>query len=205
MSESKAVSIRIPDELLAKVDRLAEEKYKSHKGTPNRSLVILDAIANYFDTLSDSSNSNEIISVSDSVSIAEFRELQGIVNTLSDTVKRLENFIYTLSDDVLKEKGENVVVKQPKQNQLSIIASSDSVNSVNYQKSTVLTGEELASILKTNPSKLSQERKNRTNEDFINWTRSLKGNLQKTGWTYKPKSKGKGFDYFPITEEAKTS
>jgi predicted transcriptional regulator len=38
VSSSKTVSLRVPEDLLSKIDRLAQEKYKSHKGVPNRSL-----------------------------------------------------------------------------------------------------------------------------------------------------------------------
>ena len=102
MAESKAISIRVPDLLLEKIDRLAEENYKSHKGTPNRSLVILDAIVAYFDTLSDTNNVDRIITVSDSVSIAEFNELRDITIALSHTVKQLEHRLFTTSDSVIK-------------------------------------------------------------------------------------------------------
>ena len=102
MAESKAISIRVPDILLEKIDRLAEEKYKSHKGTPNRSLVVLDAIVAYFDTLSDTSTVNESVTVSDSVNIVEFNELRSIVTALSDSVRQLEDRLFTVSDIVNK-------------------------------------------------------------------------------------------------------
>jgi hypothetical protein len=100
MAESKAISIRVPDILLEKIDRLANEKYKSHKGTPNRSLVILDAIVAYFDTLSDTDNADELITVSDNVSTVEFRELQNIVIAMSDSVRQLKDKLFTASDSV---------------------------------------------------------------------------------------------------------
>jgi metal-responsive CopG/Arc/MetJ family transcriptional regulator len=100
MANSKAISIRVPDELLEKIDTLAEEKYKSHKGTPNRSLVVLDAIVAYFDTLSDTNDPSDIISVSDSVSIVDFNALRDVVIALSDSVKRLEHKFITSSDSV---------------------------------------------------------------------------------------------------------
>jgi metal-responsive CopG/Arc/MetJ family transcriptional regulator len=117
MANSKAISIRIPDELLEKIDLLAEEKYKSHKGTPNRSLVVLDAIVAYFATLSDTDSSDNIASVSDSVSIIDFNELRDIVNTLSDTVKQLTE----------NHKLTQTKTRESKQNQLPIFPVSDSV------------------------------------------------------------------------------
>jgi metal-responsive CopG/Arc/MetJ family transcriptional regulator len=49
MANSPLVSIRIPLETLAQLDELAEKLYPSRKvgGKPNRSQVILDAIANF--------------------------------------------------------------------------------------------------------------------------------------------------------------
>ena len=59
MTNSKTVSLRIPSELLTKIDQLAEEKYSSHKGVPNRSLAILDAITHYFESVSCSKGGND--------------------------------------------------------------------------------------------------------------------------------------------------
>lgn len=43
--DSQIVSIRIPDNLLKKIDRIAQERYPQRNGKPaNRSQVILDAI-----------------------------------------------------------------------------------------------------------------------------------------------------------------
>lgn len=49
MAESKVVSIRIPQDLLEGIDRLAAERYPSRRpgGDPNRSQLILDALAAY--------------------------------------------------------------------------------------------------------------------------------------------------------------
>jgi metal-responsive CopG/Arc/MetJ family transcriptional regulator len=138
MANSKAISIRVPDELLEKIDLLAEEKYKSHKGTPNRSLVVLDAIVAYFDTLSDTSKIKDTVSVSDSVSIAEFNELRESFVVLSDTVDQIKEKMSLVSDSV----PENY--KEPsKQNQLSIIPVSDNVDNSEPSKQSDV-GDELA-------------------------------------------------------------
>jgi predicted DNA-binding protein len=123
MANSKAISIRVPDELLEKIDLLAEEKYKSHKGTPNRSLVVLDAIVAYFDTLSDTSNFENVVSVSDNVSIVEFNELREKLIALSDTVGKMKGTLSSVSDSVPKNDKE-----PSEQNQLSIIPVSDNVD-----------------------------------------------------------------------------
>jgi predicted DNA-binding protein len=79
MANSKAISIRIPDEYLARIDELAEKKHKSIKGTPVRSLVILDAIVAYFDKMPDSVSKEKIVTLSDTVSIVNFKQLQDSV------------------------------------------------------------------------------------------------------------------------------
>jgi metal-responsive CopG/Arc/MetJ family transcriptional regulator len=51
MANSPLVSLRIPEETLEKLDNLAEKLYPSRKinGKPNRSQVILDAIAHFLE------------------------------------------------------------------------------------------------------------------------------------------------------------
>ena len=131
MAESKAISIRVPDILLEKIDRLAEEKYKSHKGTPNRSLVVLDAIAAYFNTPSDTGTVNELITTSDDVNIVEFNELRDIVTALSDSVRQIEDRLSTVSDNVNKlgiDIDSKIVDKDLSVGQLGIITVSDSID-----------------------------------------------------------------------------
>jgi metal-responsive CopG/Arc/MetJ family transcriptional regulator len=110
MSNSRTISLRIPDELLSKIDRLAEQKHKSHKGTPNRSLVILDAIITYCNTLSDSEEENGD-TMSHTVTIEQFQSLQDTVYSLSEELKALKSNIYTVQNTVLppdpvEKKGE---------------------------------------------------------------------------------------------------
>jgi metal-responsive CopG/Arc/MetJ family transcriptional regulator len=179
MANSKAISIRIPDELLEKIDRLAEEKYKSHKGTPNRSLVVLDAIVAYFDTLSDTGNSSNDISLSDSVSIAEFNDLKDIVITLSDNVKQLENKVITLSDTVNKLSKDiklNPEDKQPKQGELDIIAMSDSVIALN--------GTELAKRLNVAQSMVSKQK---NSQELASWSKAK--DPESIAWSYNSETK----------------
>jgi predicted DNA-binding protein len=102
MADSKAVSIRIPDELLAKIDDLAERKYKSIKGKPNRSLVILDAVVAFFNAVSDSEINNDLIALSDTVDIKDFKKLQDFVTALSEDVTRLKGTLITPSDTAIK-------------------------------------------------------------------------------------------------------
>lgn len=51
MSKSKIVSISLPADMVARIDAIAAVKYKSHNGKPNRSKLILDAIATHFKVL----------------------------------------------------------------------------------------------------------------------------------------------------------
>lgn len=179
MANSKAISIRIPDELLDKIDLLAEEKHKSHKGTPNRSLVVLDAIVAYFDTLSDTSNNEDIVSVSDSVSIIEFNELRDIVLTLSDTVERLESKLITSPDSVEKldkNTKSDREDEKPKQGELDILAMSDSV--------TVLNGTELAKRLGVAQSMVSKQK---SSQELANWSKAK--DPESIAWSYDPETK----------------
>jgi metal-responsive CopG/Arc/MetJ family transcriptional regulator len=102
MGESKAISIRIPDELLDKVNKLAEEKYKSIAGKPNKSQVIQNALIAYFKTLSDSVSDEEKVAEYDTVSLVDFKELQAFVATLSEEVERLKKEKVTASCVVTK-------------------------------------------------------------------------------------------------------
>jgi predicted DNA-binding protein len=193
MANSKAISIRVHDELLDKIDKLAEEKYKSRKGTPNRSQVVLDALDAYFDTLSDNNNSEDIVSLSDTVRIEDFQELRNIVNTLSDSVRQLEDKVITLSenDGQFNSKDIEPTKDEPEQNQLSIISVSDSVQE--------LTGQELAKKLGINASDISTKKNHLAVKEFIEWTKNLPTNVDRVGWTYKPKDKGKGVLYYPVS------
>lgn len=179
MANSKAISIRVPDELLEKIDRIAEEKYKSHKGTPNRSLVILDFIVTQLATLSDTNDRQDTVSVSDSVSIEEFRRLWDCVSTLSDSVKKLSGDFIALSDNV-KKSTENIQVnredEKPEQSQLSIILVPDNVIGLN--------GKELAQRLNTSQKWISQKKES---QEFAELSRAKDPEL--IGWYYDSETK----------------
>jgi len=197
MANSKAISIRIPDELLEKIDLLAEEKYKSHKGTPNRSLVVLDAIVSYFNTLSDTSKIDDIISVSDSVSIAEFNGLRDAVNALSDSVRQLESKLI-ISSDVEQQLADNISLEEdePEQSQLSIISVSDSAIKIEDG----FTPAELAKRLgkefgDVNSKKYQSYKVKGKPEEFATWAKKL----DPDGWEWEfREEKGKRGKYFPI-------
>ena len=94
MPESKAVSVRIPQYLLDKLDAIAASKYPPRgKGTPNRSQVMLDAfdfIAHHTDTVYD--NVGESIDT-DRLSTLE-QEVESLKgNTASDSVNKLSELL----------------------------------------------------------------------------------------------------------------
>lgn len=185
MAESKAISIRVPEILLKKIDLLAEEKYKSHKGTPNRSLVVLDAIVAYFNTLSDTDNVEDIISVSDSVSIADFKELRGTVITLSDSFESLRHELVALSDSVLKLnelKPDDKTDRRPQHTQLTTMPVSDTV--INDG----LTTNQLAERIGSTNKVILKERGRHPEfpSKFLNWVR--KKDPDGFGWEYKEES-----------------
>jgi metal-responsive CopG/Arc/MetJ family transcriptional regulator len=188
MANSKAISIRIPDELLEKIDLLAEQKYKSHKGTPNRSLVVLDAIVVYFDTLSDTEAISLELPVSDSVSIVEFNELREEFGILKDSVKYLIEEMSTLTDTVDKTDA-----KQPERSQLSILVVSDNVSEIEKG----LTPIELAERLGKKPGDVTSKKAKVKDapEKFSEWAKKL--DPEGWGWEFR-ESEGKRVKYFPI-------
>ncbi|MFA9202237.1 MAG: hypothetical protein ACEQSC_01665 [Candidatus Nanopelagicaceae bacterium] len=91
MADSKAISIRLPDELLAQVNKLAEEKYKSIAGKPNKSLVVQNALVAYFNNTSR----NEVVTedVKREIKSQLFKELE----------IELTNKIDSLRDELLNK------------------------------------------------------------------------------------------------------
>ncbi len=63
MAESKVVSLRIPQDLLDAVDRLATIRYPSRRGKePNRSQLILDFIESGIQNADDTVNNRHTVS-----------------------------------------------------------------------------------------------------------------------------------------------
>jgi hypothetical protein len=184
MANSKAISVRIPDELLEKIDKLANEKYKSHKGTPNRSLVVLDAIVVYFNTSSATADTN----MSDSVSIVDFQELKQEVDTLKDTVRQLVGKSFTVSDNVDEHE-----VKELKHNQLSIVTVSDSVDEG-------LTASQLADRLGKKHGDVTSKKYQSKQEPqkFIDWSKKLDPEGQ--GWEFRQGKSKTDTKYYPVAE-----
>lgn len=112
MANSRTISLRVPDDLLLKIDCLAEQKYKSHKGNPNRSQVILDAIAAYCITVQDSKSDNDI-SMSESSMLAEkIQSLEQSFLSLSRDVEQIKQSLVTLQDSVNNSRASEVESNQ---------------------------------------------------------------------------------------------
>jgi metal-responsive CopG/Arc/MetJ family transcriptional regulator len=101
MANSKTISVRVPEDLLSKIDHLAQEKYKSHKGVPNRSLVILDAIDAYCNALSDNVKEYNGITLSHTVTIEQFQSLQEVVCSLTEDLNALKSQVMMVSDTAI--------------------------------------------------------------------------------------------------------
>lgn len=200
MANSKAISVRIPDELLSKIDLLAQEKYKSHKGTPNRSLVILDAIVEYFNTLSDTENKSNV-TMSDNVTVTQFQELQSFSFTLHDTVEDLKDRLFlvekTLAEDVLvtiksiekkssKSNRSNEQIEEWNNSTTSLqLELSDNVSEIFKPVSGVL----LSARLGQHKFAASNRKSKKTLEEFYNW--SKENDPDEIGWI--PNPEGSGF------------
>lgn len=121
MSNSKSISLRIPDELLAKIDAKAEQEYTSIKGTPNRSLVILRILEQYFNNTLSYTEDELIQDGSDTVPDSVIKYVDNKVNSLSNKFDLMLDRI-----DEIREHLNNHV----DETKLAINTLSDTVNSV---------------------------------------------------------------------------
>jgi metal-responsive CopG/Arc/MetJ family transcriptional regulator len=195
MGESKAISIRIPDELLAKVNKLAEEKYKSIVGKPNKSLVIQNALVAYFDTLSDSVSNEKIVTVHDTVSIVNFKQLQDFVATLSQDVEQLKKEKITLQDTVIKSdqiKPETKTREGFKSLQLEVLPVAGDI--VTIKISADLLAQRLAGYT-TGQSITNLKNKCLSMQEFSEKT--ALADPDGIAWAYSKENKKRSFDYFP--------
>ena len=63
MPDSKAISVRIPSQLLYSLDAIAEKDYRARSdGKPNRSQVLLDALEAYIEQRQNKNNVNNTVS-----------------------------------------------------------------------------------------------------------------------------------------------
>lgn len=198
MADSKAVSIRIPDELLAKIDDLAERNYKSIKGKPNRSLVILDALVSHFDKLPDTENSSNAVTLNDTVTVQDFQKLQNLVNIMIGEIEELKKTVTTVSDSADETNVINVEQKNSDQLELiQIIESTVSEDVVNF-----LTGKQLSDRLKCDPSTLSGQKGTyeKNPQKFIDWSKSK--DPDGYGWEPREGQKKSDLRYLRVEEEA---
>lgn len=188
MANSKVVGIRIPDELLKKIDRLAEKEYTSHRGIPNRSSVVLDIISAHFDTLLNTVEVEDAISLPDNVSTARFNKLQDEFNKLEGTVNTLSNSVRQLMED---RQSTHVEATKTVQNQLPIFPVLDSVAEVSPIDKSSLTVGELAQRFGMEPrnlgSRKSQFEKKGQLAEFVTWSREK--DPDRYGWEYREGSK----------------
>jgi metal-responsive CopG/Arc/MetJ family transcriptional regulator len=190
MADSKAVSIRIPDELLAKIDDLAERKYKSIKGKPNRSLVILDAVVAFFNAVSDSEIDNNLIALSDTVDIKDFKKLQDFVAALSEDVTQLKSALITPSDTAIKAENiepEQEIAKISADTQLSVLGIEEG-----------FTVSMLAERFQIKPNDITSRKfKNKANPGlFVSWSKEKDPDGQ--SWEFRKDSKL----FYQVTEAA---
>jgi predicted DNA-binding protein len=190
MSDSKAISIRLPDEILAKVNKLAEEKYKSIAGKPNKSLVVQNALIAYFDMLSDSVLSEKKVTEYDTVRIEDFKALQETVAILLGDVEQLKN----LSD--------LSVVNTPKTNDSNSEDSSQPLQLTAFTVSDTVTKfkitiELLAKRLRSkNPKSIQNKKSSSSDTEFSEWT----GEKDLDGIPWKPIKNGRLVYFIPAID-----
>lgn len=98
MAESKVVSIRVPQDLLDAIDRLAAKRYPSRRpdGDPNRSQLILDALEAFVE------NSDDTVKIFHTVSSPE--KIDARVTALVDErLASLQDKIAALEDQMEKQ------------------------------------------------------------------------------------------------------
>jgi hypothetical protein len=200
MSESKTISLRIPENILTEIDRIAQEKYKSHKGTPNRSLVILDALEAYINTSSCDANKG-IFASHDDVLIERVQELEKIVSAMLGDFNQFKELVIAVNDGVnnlpVPISNPTKVSLPPRQSDL--FAMSDDVNK-SSESTNGFTPTELAKRLgkefgDVNSKKYQSYKVKGKPEEFAIWAKKL----DPDGWEWEfREEKGKRGKYFPI-------
>jgi metal-responsive CopG/Arc/MetJ family transcriptional regulator len=203
MSESKTISLRIPENILTEIDRIAQERYKSHKGTPNRSLVILDALEAYINTSSCDANKDTIAS-HDDVLIERVQELEKTVFSLIEDFKQFKESIVAANDDAnkvvdLPDPISNSVEADLFPRQSDLFAVNDDANKPD-EFTNGLTPTELAKRLgkefgDVNSKKYQSYKVKGKPEEFAAWSKKL----DPEGWEWEfREEKGKRGKYFPV-------
>jgi metal-responsive CopG/Arc/MetJ family transcriptional regulator len=200
MSESKTISLRIPENILTEIDRIAQEKYKSHKGTPNRSLVILDALEAYINTSSCDAN-KDIIASHDDVLIERVQELEKTVSSLIEDFKQFKQSIIASSFTANKISDSHDLTSSSIDtsllpNQPDLFAVNDDA----YKSDSGFTPAELAKRLgkevgDLNSKKYQSYKVKSKPQQFEVWAKKL--DPDGWGWEFR-EEKGKRGKYFPL-------
>ena len=96
MAESKPVTIRIPNDWLVQIEKLAAHKYPGRKGNPNKSQVILDAVEFYLQHLNN--DTNDSVHGNDNVFDVNKQEIQQTVNLAVE--QQIEKLALNLKESI---------------------------------------------------------------------------------------------------------
>ena len=139
-------------------------------------MMRLETLEDKVELLSDNSDVDvdDISISSDSVSIAEFNELRDLTIALSDSVKQIEDRLFTLSDNVIRSSDsvKQPVDEEPEQGQLDVFTVSDNV---------ILNGKQLAERLGVTSSTITNHK---NSSELLEWSKQK--DPESIGWSYNP-------------------
>ena len=191
MSESKTISLRIPENILTEIDRIAQEKYKSHKGTPNRSLVILDALEAYINTPSCDANKEGFAS-HDGVLTERVQELEKTVSQILEDFKQFKELSVAVNGTAneVSNPPEPIFIVEPNllPYESNLFAVSGDANNTIKSTDDGLTTNQLAERIGSTNKVILKERGRHPEfpSKFLNWVR--KKDPDGFGWEYKEES-----------------
>jgi metal-responsive CopG/Arc/MetJ family transcriptional regulator len=190
MSESKTISLRIPENILTEIDRIAQEKYKSHKGTPNRSLVILDALEAYINT--PSCDAITLIASHDGVLTERVQELEKTVSQILEDFKQFKELSIAVHGTAIEvsDLPDPIFIAEPDllPHQSNLFAVSGDANNASKSTDDGLTIDRLAERIGSTNKVILKERGRHPEfpSKFLNWVRKKDPNG--FGWEYKEES-----------------
>lgn len=190
MSESKTISLRIPENILTEIDRIAQEKYKSHKGTPNRSLVILDALEAYINT--SSCDAINVIASHDDVLTERVQELEKTVSQILEDFKQFKELSVAVNGIVneVSNLPDPIFIVEPNllPHQSNLFTVSCDANNTSKSTDDGLTIDQLAERIGSTNKVILKERGRHPEfpSKFFNWVR--KKDPDSFGWEYKEES-----------------
>ena len=200
MSESKTISLRIPENILTEIDRIAQEKYKSHKGTPNRSLVILDALEAYINTSSCDAIKKEFTS-HDDVLTERIQDLEKTVSQILEDFKQFKESSIAVNGTANKVSNlpDPISIIEPNilPPQSDLFAVSGDANNTIKSTDEGLTAAQLADRLGKKQGDVTTKKfqtKDNPNK-FVEWVKKL----DPDGWEWEfREEKGKRGKYHSI-------